>query len=74
MTGIFVGVGRIVPVGVGKTGWKGVGVGPCAGWKGVAVGLALGSVVTKVNGREEAAGGGEPQAVRESRITMSAVR
>lgn len=49
--GLLVGVGRMVPVGVGKTGWKGVGVGPCAGWKGVAVGLALGFSVTIVNGR-----------------------
>ena len=56
MTGMLVGVGRIVPVGVGKTGWKGVGVGPNAGWKGVAVGLALGLAVTNVNGREGAAG------------------
>jgi hypothetical protein len=49
---------------VGKTGWKGVGVGPSAGWKGVAVGLGFGLAVTKVNGREEAGGGAAPQAVR----------
>jgi len=35
----LVGVGRIVPVGLGKTGWKGVGVACIAGWKGVGVGL-----------------------------------
>jgi hypothetical protein len=48
ISGLLVGVGRIVPVGVGKTGWKGVGVGPGAGWKGVDVGLAFGSTVTMV--------------------------
>jgi len=53
MTGTFVGVGRMVPVGVGKTGWKGVGVDCAAGWKGVAVGLAFGLAVTNVNGRAE---------------------
>ena len=50
---MLVGVGKIVPVGVGKTGWKGVGVGCAAGWKGVEVGLALGLAVTNVNGRED---------------------
>jgi len=40
--GWFVGVGRIVPVGLGKTGWNGVGVACKAGWNGVAVGLAPG--------------------------------
>ena len=39
--GRFVGVGRIVPVGLGKTGWKGVGVACIAGWKGVGVGLVF---------------------------------
>lgn len=56
MTGRLVGVGRIVPVGVGKTGWKGVGVGCNAGWKGVDVGLAFGLAVTNVKGRDFAAG------------------
>jgi len=46
--GALVGVGRMVPVGVGKTGWKGVGVGCNAGWKGVEVGLAFGLTVTSV--------------------------
>jgi hypothetical protein len=54
--GRLVGVGRIVPVGVGKTGWKGVGVGWKAGWKGVDVGLAFGLAVTNVKGRDCAAG------------------
>lgn len=54
--GGLVGVGRMVPVGVGKTGWKGVGVGPSAGWKGVEVGLAFGLAVTNVKGRDCAAG------------------
>jgi len=49
---------------VGKTGWKGVGVGPGAGWKGVAVGLGFGLAVTKVKGREDWLAGGSPQAVR----------
>ena len=62
MVGIFVGVGWIVPVGVGKTGWKGVGVGSKAGWKGVNVGLGLGFAVTKVKGKEWLAGAG-PQDV-----------
>jgi len=69
MNGKLVGVGRMVPVGVGKTGWKGVGVGKSAGWKGVAVGLGLGLAVTKVKGREDAAGGAEPQAVRAVKIS-----
>jgi hypothetical protein len=30
----------MVPVGLGKTGWKGVGVDCMAGWKGVGVELA----------------------------------
>jgi hypothetical protein len=45
---------------VGKTGWKGVGVGPIAGWKGVEVGLASGLAVTKV---KACAAGAGPQAV-----------
>jgi hypothetical protein len=55
----------MVPVGVGKTGWKGVGVGPSAGWKGVAVGGELGSAVTKVSA---CAAGAGPQAVTVVRI------
>jgi hypothetical protein len=54
----------MVPVGVGKTGWKGVGVGKSAGWKGVAVGLGSGLAVTKVNGREAGLAGADPQAER----------
>jgi hypothetical protein len=66
--GKLVGVGKIVPVGVGKTGWKGVGVGPGAGWNGVEVGLAFGLAVTNVNGKDCAAGV-DPQALLRKTIT-----
>jgi hypothetical protein len=71
--GGLVGVGRIVPVGVGKTGWKGVGVGPCAGWNGVEVGLASGLAVTNV--KACAAGAGPQDALkRASNAKRNAVR
>lgn len=64
---MFVGVGRMVPVGVGKTGWKAVGVGPGAGWKGVEVGLALGLAVTRLKGRADAL---FPQPARNKAMTI----
>ena len=75
MNGRLVGVGRIVPVGVGKTGWKGVGVGCNAGWKGVAVGLASGLTVT--NARACASGAvphAELSRVSASRINRNVAR
>lgn len=69
--GGLVGVGRIVPVGVGKTGWKGVGVGPWAGWKGVAVGLALGLAVTMA---KACAAGADPQDALKSVSASSEIR
>ena len=71
--GRLVGVGKIVPVGLGKTGWKGVGVAWSAGWKGVAVGLAFGSAVAKSNGGGTAPGV-PAQPVRLALRKMTAMR